>query len=156
MKYHLNNFKKTSLDNIFEYIPENGKHTFYDFSQLKALDTHKINGDNYIRIEQETQDGVKFNTSVPINKLAYHRFYDVLPNGFRRLTKYGIHTFYNRLYYYNNITNEIIVQKTNSKRGTHFLTLIPSTYNNRVGYTINTDTDKAIVCFPQLIVTSLQ
>lgn len=147
MKFHLINFKKTSVDNIFEYTDINGTTQYYDFTQLQPLETTKIRGETVVKIDDEFDSKI----TIPVTKLVYHRFLNCLPNGFRRLTKYGKHTFFNKFYYYNSDTNEIIVQKTNDRRGTHFLVLIPSKFNRRIGYTITTDESKSIICFPQLI-----
>ena len=144
MIYYISNFKKTTLNNIFTYTNESGETLLYDFNQLIPLEINN----NKITLGDDLK--------VDVNTLIFHKTYNELPKNYYRLLKYGKHTFYNKMYYYNKDENKIIVQKNTSSKGIHYYNLTPSTFNKRIGYTLQTDENKSIIVFPTLIIQHMQ
>lgn len=144
MNYYISNFKKTTLNNVFAYTDENGNTQYYDFNKLVPLEVN----DNSVKINDQMK--------IDVNNLTFHKNYTELPKNYYRLLKYGKHTFYNRMYYFNKDDNQIIVHKNTSSKGLHYYNLTPSTFNKRIGYTVQTDTGKSIIVFPTLIIQHMQ
>ena len=91
------------------------------------------------------------NLKIKRDDLEFRRFYTTVPEGYKRLVQYGNHTFHERIYYYNKEENQIIVYKDVGK----LMSLIPSVYNKRHGFSVVNDRNKTVIVFPGLIIEHL-
>ena len=90
MIFHLGNFKRTKLDNVFQYT-DGDEVKFFDFNQLTELE---VNENDFVVLNDN-------NLKIKRDDLEFRRFYTTVPEGYKRLVQYGNHTFHERIYYYN-------------------------------------------------------
>ena len=140
MIFHLGNFKRTKLDNVFQYT-DGDEIKFFDFNQLTELE---VNENDFVVLNDN-------NLKIKRDDLEFRRFYTTVPEGYKRLIQYGNHTFHERIYYYNKEENQIIVYKDDGK----LMSLIPSVYNKRHGFSVVNDRNKTVIVFPGLIIEHL-
>ena len=140
MIFHLGNFKRTKLDNVFQYT-DGDDIRFFDFNQLTELE---VNENDFVVLNDN-------NLKIKRDDLEFRRFYTTVPEGYKRLVQYGNHTFHERIYYYNKEENQIIVYKDVGK----LMSLIPSVYNKRHGFSVVNDRNKTVIVFPGLIIEHL-
>ena len=113
---------------------------FFDFNQLTELE---VNENDFVVLKDDLK--------IKRDDLEFRRFYTTVPEGYKRLVQYGNHTFHERIYYYNKEENQIIVYKDVGK----LMSLIPSVYNKRHGFSVVNDRNKTVIVFPGLIIEHL-
>ena len=104
MIFHLGNFKRTKLDNVFQYT-DGDEIKFFDFNQLTELE---VNENDFVVLNDN-------NLKIKRDDLEFRRFYTTVPEGYKRLVQYGNHTFHERIYYYNKEEIYIIYRGTKTK-----------------------------------------
>ena len=133
-------FKCNKLDIVFQYN-DGVVIKFFDFNQLTEVE---VNENDFVVLNDN-------NLKIKRDDLEFRRFYKSVPDGYKRLVQYGNHTFHERIYYYNKEENQIIVYKDVGK----LMSLIPSVYNKRHGFSVVNDRNKTVIVFPGLIIEHL-